>query len=173
MIGRKAGAGQCAPLAKPAAASYFVGMAESAHIVCPHCDSVNRVPAGRSAAAAKCGVCHKPLFTGHATPVAAAAFDRHIARNDIPVVVDFWAAWCGPCRMMAPYYEEAASAMEPSVRFLKLDTDHEPQISARYNIRGIPTLIVFRDGKPVATRSGAMNAGQIRAWVEQATSAAA
>ena len=147
-------------------------MADSTHIVCPHCDSVNRIPASRSAAEAKCGVCHKLLFTGHATPVAAASFEKHIARNDIPVVVDFWADWCGPCKMMAPYYEEAAAAMEPAVRFLKLDTDRETEIAARYGIRGIPTLIVFRDGKPIATQSGAMNAGQIRAWLDQGMRAA-
>lgn len=137
------------------------------HIVCPHCDSVNRIPAGRAAADAKCGVCHKPLFTGHATPVSGQSFDKHITRNDIPVVVDFWAAWCGPCKMMAPHYETVTAEVEPRMRFLKLDTDAETGIASRYNIRGIPTLIVFQGGKVVATRSGAMNAAQLRTWLEQ------
>ena len=141
--------------------------ADARHIVCPHCDSVNRVPAGKPAAEAKCGHCHKPLFTGHAVPVAAASFDRHIQRNDIPVVVDFWAEWCGPCKMMAPVYERIAGELEPEMRFLKLDTDRENAIASRYGIRGIPTLIVFRNGKVAAQRAGAMDAGTLRAWLSE------
>ena len=141
--------------------------ADARHIVCPHCDSVNRVPAGRPAAEAKCGHCHELLFTGHATPVAAASFEKHIQRNDIPVVVDFWAEWCGPCKMMAPVYERIAGELEPEMRFLKLDTDRENAVAARYGIRGIPTLIVFRNGKVAAQRAGAMDAGTLRAWLSE------
>ncbi len=139
------------------------------HVVCPHCDSVNRIPAGKAAGAAKCGVCHKPLFTGHAIPVGAAAFDKHVARDDIPVVVDFWAEWCGPCKAMAPYFEQAARELEPGYRFLKLDTDREPDVSARYAIRGIPTTIVFRGGKEAARRVGAMDGSTLRSWLQTTT----
>lgn len=148
-------------------------MSESArHIVCPHCDAVNRIPAGKPAAKAKCGTCHKPLFTGHAIPVSGKSFDKHVARDDIPVVVDFWADWCGPCHAMAPAYEKVAGELEPEMRFLKLDTEAEPQIAARYGIRGIPTLIVFRNGKVVAQRAGAMDAGTLRNWLRPQMAAA-
>jgi thioredoxin 2 len=143
------------------------------HIVCPHCAGVNRVPAGKPAAEAKCGVCHKPLFTGHAIPVTAASFDKHVARNDIPVVVDFWAEWCGPCKAMAPYYEQVARELEPAMRFLKLDTDRAPEVSARYGIRGIPTLIVFKDGKEAARHVGATDASTLRAWLAGVSTRAA
>jgi thioredoxin 2 len=139
--------------------------ADGTHIVCPHCDGVNRVPVGKPSAAAKCGVCHKPLFTGHAVPVNAASFDKHIARNGIPVVVDFWAEWCGPCKAMAPFYERVAGELEPEMRFLKLDTDLAPELSARYAIRGIPTTIVFRGGREAARRAGAMDATALRSWL--------
>ncbi len=148
-------------------------MAEATHIVCPHCEGVNRIPAGRDASAAKCGVCHKPLFEGHPTAVTAAAFDRHVGRNDIPVVVDFWAEWCGPCRAMAPAYERAAAAFEPNVRLLKLDTEAAPEIAQRYGIRGIPTLMVFRNGKVVAQQAGAMNDAMLRDWLARNAGAAA
>ena len=138
---------------------------DGTHIVCPHCDAVNRVPAGKPMAPAKCGVCHKPLFTGHAVPVTADRFDKHISRDDIPVVVDFWAEWCGPCKAMAPFYERVAGELEPALRFLKLDTDRAPELSARYGIRGIPTTIVFRNGKEAARRTGAMDATTLRGWL--------
>lgn len=140
-------------------------MDDATHIVCPHCEGVNRIPAGRDAGGAKCGVCHKPLFEGHPTAVTTAAFDRHVGRNDIPVVVDFWAEWCGPCRAMAPAYERAAAEFEPRIRLLKLDTEASPEVASRYGIRGIPTLIVFRNGKVVAQQAGAMNDAMLRDWL--------
>ncbi|MCB1501938.1 MAG: thioredoxin TrxC [Bauldia sp.] len=137
------------------------------HIVCPHCDSVNRLPAARDASAAKCGKCSKPLFSGAPAPATTAGFAKQIERNDIPVVADFWAEWCGPCHAMAPSFARAAAEMEPKMRFLKVDTEAEPQLAARYQIRSIPTLIVFRGGKIVGQRAGAMNAGALRDWLAQ------
>jgi thioredoxin 2 len=149
-------------------------MAEAARlIVCPHCDSVNRVPAEKPAREAKCGRCHKALFTGAPVAVSGRSFDRHIQRNSIPVVVDFWAEWCGPCKMMAPVFARVASDLEPDIRFLKLDTEAAPEIAARYGVRSIPTLILFRNGAIVAQRAGAIDAGTLRAWLRQQSSAAA
>ena len=139
----------------------------SEHIVCPHCSSVNRIPADRDASKAKCGHCHRPLFSGNALPVTAASFDTHIKRNDIPVVVDFWATWCGPCIGMAPVYERVAAEIEPKARFLKVDTDAEQILAARYNIRNIPTLMMFRNGAIIAQRAGASDTQSLRAWVQQ------
>lgn len=138
----------------------------SSHIVCPHCNSTNRVPAGKDAGQAKCGQCHKPLFVGHPVDARAPAFDRQTQRSDIPVVVDFWAAWCGPCKMMAPAFEKVAGELEPGMRFLKLDTEAEPQLAAQHQIRGIPTTIVFKGGKEIARRAGAMDAGTLAAWLK-------
>lgn len=142
-------------------------MTEARMIVCPHCGSTNRVAADKPLADGKCGKCHEMLFDGQPAPVDAATFDRQINRSDVPVVVDFWADWCGPCHAMAPSFEAAARQLEPRMRFLKLDTEAEPQVAARYDIRGIPNLIVFRHGKVVAQRAGAMDARTLTTWLAQ------
>ncbi len=137
-------------------------------IVCPACSAVNRVPPERSATAAKCGKCHAPLFDGHPVALGAGSFEKHLSRNSIPVVVDFWADWCGPCKMMAPEFQKAAQALEPEVRFAKLDTEAAPDQAARHGIRSIPTMILFQDGREIARQSGAMPAGHIVQWVREA-----
>ena len=142
-------------------------MSSDRHIVCTKCASVNRVPAARQALDARCGKCHERLFDGHPADVDAALFDRLLERNSLPVLVDVWAPWCGPCLMMAPAYQAAARELEPEVRLIKLNSDAEQGISNRLGIRGIPTLVLFGRNAEVARTSGAMSAPQIVKWVRQ------
>lgn len=142
-------------------------MSDTLHLVCPHCQAVNRVPAARLAQAPQCGQCHRPLFTGQPVELDAAALAHHQTRNDIPLLVDFWAPWCGPCRMMAPQFALAASLLEPQVRLAKVNTEDEPQLGAQLGIRSIPTLVLFAGGREIARQSGAMGAADIVRWVRQ------
>jgi len=144
-------------------------MAETLHIVCPHCEQVNRIPATRLVEAPKCGHCHQPLFTGHALELTAPSFQRHLERNDIPLVVDFWAPWCGPCQMMAPEYTAAAGELEPNVRLAKVNTEVEASLAGGFGIRSIPTLMLFRAGREVARQSGALGKSDIVRWVRAHT----
>jgi thioredoxin 2 len=136
------------------------------HVVCPHCHTTNRVHADDLANAPDCGKCHEALFTGHPVNLSATEFDRHITRSQLPVLVDFWAPWCGPCRMMAPAFEQAAAQLEPKVQLVKVNTDEAQGLGARLNIRSIPTVALFVGGKEVARQAGAMGAGDIVRWAQ-------
>jgi len=142
-------------------------MSESFHIVCPHCAAINRIPSGRLDEGPKCGKCRRPLFNAHPAELTSANFQKHITRNDIPVLVDFWAPWCGPCKMMAPAFEQAAAQLEPRVRLAKLNTEVEQAIGAQYGIRSIPTLALFQNARELTRQSGAMVAtADIVRWAQ-------
>ena len=136
-------------------------------IVCSHCGAINRIPEDRDLAAGKCGKCGRLLFEGRPADVPGAILEKHIAKSDIPVLVDVWAPWCGPCRVMGPQFEAAARQAEPGLRFVKLNSDNNQDLSARLGIRGIPTMIMFEGDKEIGRISGAMTSTDILAWAHE------
>ncbi len=141
-------------------------MADTIHLVCPRCAALNRVPASRLNQDPKCGKCHTPLAPAGSMKLTDRSFAKHIQKTDLPLLVDFWAPWCGPCKSMAPAFEEAAQSLHPRVRLAKVNTEEEQGLAARYGIQSIPTMVLFQNGREKARVSGAMPAQSIAAWAE-------
>ena len=133
-------------------------------VACPHCGAMNRMPRTRLGEAPHCGRCHHAVFVGKPVALTSADFDQHALRSELPLLVDFWAPWCGPCRTMAPEFELAAKSLEPQIRLAKIDTEAEPVLGARFGIRGIPTLVLLHAGREIARQSGAIGAEGIVRW---------
>jgi thioredoxin 2 len=142
-------------------------MTDTLHVVCPHCDGANRLPVARLGEGPKCGRCHKALFSGEPVALDEARFEKHMRGSELPLIVDFWAGWCGPCRAMAPVFERAAAELEPRARFVKVDVDANPGLAQRFGVRGIPALFCIVGGKVAAQRAGLSDAGALRDWVDR------
>ncbi len=139
-------------------------MDDALKIACPHCHAINRLSAQRIGEAPTCGRCHKPLFDHHPVALGVDTFGAHQSRSELPLLVDFWAPWCGPCLMMAPNFEAAAAQLEPRVRLAKVDTQSEPTLGQQFGIRSIPTLMLFAQGREVARQAGALGTADIVRW---------
>ena len=141
-------------------------MPSSKHVVCPHCQTVNRIPADRLDQQPKCGRCKEQLFIGQPIDLSDAEFDKHLRRDDIPIVVDFWAPWCGPCKVMGPHFKAVTAQMEPMARFAKLNTEQAQRTAAQYGIRSIPTVAIFKNGREIARQAGAMDSRALSSWIQ-------
>jgi thioredoxin 2 len=141
-------------------------MQSSLHIVCPHCDTTNRVPREKLAEGGRCGQCRQKLFDAHPVPLDTARFEHHLMKSEVPLLVDFWAEWCGPCRIMAPEFEGAAAQLEPAVRLVKVNVDEESALAQRYRVQSIPTLLLAFRGREVARAAGARSAAQLVQWTQ-------